>query len=197
MRKLLIATGNEGKIREYQHLLRGLSCELVTLTEVGIDTMVEEEGMSLEENARMKAATYAALSNLITLADDSGLEVDALGGEPGVRSARYAGNGVSDGERINYLLAKLVDVPEAKRQARFRCVIAVAIPEGEVEFSEGECRGVITFAPRGEEGFGYDPVFYLPEWDKTVAELTPEEKNRISHRSQAARGARQILERLL
>jgi len=197
MRKLLLATNNQGKIREYQHLLQGLPCELVTLAEVGVDAMVEEEGASLEENARLKATAYAALSRLLTLADDSGLEVDALGGEPGVRSARYAGNGASDRERIDYLLARLADVPEAKRQARFRCVIAIATPKGEVKLSEGECQGVITFAPRGEEGFGYDPVFYLPERGKTVAELTPEEKNQISHRGRAAQEARQILERLL
>ena len=169
----------------------------MTLAEVGVDAMVEEEGASLEENARLKATAYAALSRLLTLADDSGLEVDALGGEPGVRSARYAGNGASDRERIDYLLARLADVPEAKRQARFRCVIAIATPKGEVKLSEGECQGVITFAPRGEEGFGYDPVFYLPERGKTVAELTPEEKNQISHRGRAAQEARQILERLL
>ena len=195
-RKLLLATNNKAKVREYKDLLQNLPYELVTLAEEGIDIAVDESGESLEENAGIKATAFAARSQLLALADDSGLEVDALGGEPGPLSARYAGEGASDIERINYLLARLEDVPWEKRAARFRAVIAIAVPGGEVELCCGECSGFITFAPRGKQGFGYDPVFYLPERDKTMAELPLAVKNQISHRGQAARKAYQVLERL-
>jgi len=194
--KLLLATNNQAKVREYKSLLSDLHYELVTLAEQGITTIVDEVGESLEENARLKATVLAARSQLLTLADDSGLEVDALGGEPGRLSARYAGENASDEERIDYLLVRLNGVPREKRTARFRCVIAIAIPDGKVEFCSGECQGLITFAPRGEHGFGYDPVFYLPELDKTMAELPLALKNQISHRGQAARQVYQVLERL-
>jgi XTP/dITP diphosphohydrolase len=132
----------------------------------------------------------------LSLADDSGLEVEALGGEPGPLSARYAGEGASDAERIDYLLARLKGIPREKRTARFRCVIAIAIPDGKVEVCAGECRGLITTAPRGKHGFGYDPIFYLPELEKTMAELPMEVKNRVSHRARAAEKAREALARL-
>ncbi len=193
--KLLLATNNQAKVGEYKSLLKDLPLELVTLAEQGIITEVDEVGESLEENARLKATTLAAQSQLLALADDSGLEVDALGGEPGRLSARYAGEGASDRDRIDYLLARLKGVPWEKRSARFRCVIAIATPEGEVELCKGECPGFITFEPRGEQGFGYDPVFYLPELDKTMAELPLEEKNKISHRGKAAKEACQLLRR--
>jgi len=191
--KLLLATNNKAKVREYKSLLQSTPYEIVTLAEQGITTVVDEAGESLEENARLKATALAAESQLLSLADDSGLEVDALGGEPGPMSARYAGEGASDIERINYLLARLKDVPEEKRTARFRCVIAIATPDEEVKICSGECRGFITLAPRGEHGFGYDPVFYLPELGKTMAELPLELKNQVSHRGQAARKARELL----
>jgi XTP/dITP diphosphohydrolase len=193
LKKLLLATGNQAKVREYRSLLRDLPFRLVTPEEQGITTAVNEVGDSLEENARLKAATLAAESRLVALADDSGLEVDVLGGEPGPLSARYAGEGASDEERISYLLERLVGVPWEKRSARFRCVIAVAPPGGRVELCSGECRGLITFEPVGRGGFGYDPVFYLPGLAKTMAELPPEEKNRISHRGQAARRVPEVL----
>ncbi len=193
MPKLLLATNNKGKVREYKYLLKGLPFELVSAAELGINTEVDEVGKSLEENARLKATILARESRLLTLADDSGLEVDALGGEPGRLSARYAGEGASDKDRINYLLSRLKDVPGEKHSARFRCVIAIATPDGEVELCSGECRGVITLEPRGKEGFGYDPIFYLAELDKTMAELTLEGKNKISHRGQATRQAIQLL----
>ncbi len=196
MPKLLLATSNQGKVREYKSLLQNLPYEVVTLAEQGIATTVSEVGESLEENARLKATLLATESRLLTLADDSGLEVDVLGGEPGSLSARYAGEGASDKDRVNYLLARLNGVPWEKRSARFRCVIALATPRGEVEFCHGECHGFITFEPRGEQGFGYDPVFYLPKLDKTMAELSLEIKNQISHRGQAARQAYQKLKRL-
>jgi XTP/dITP diphosphohydrolase len=170
--------------------------ELVTLAEVGIDTEVEEVGRTFEENAIIKAATLADESGLLSLADDSGLEVDALDGEPGTLSARYAGENASDADRVRYLLSKLEGVPREKRQARFRCVIAIANPQGKVELCSGECDGVIALKPRGDKGFGYDPVFYLPELKKTMAELPPEEKNKLSHRGRAAAKARKVLERL-
>jgi len=194
--KLLLATNNMAKVREYRLLLRGLPFELTTLAEEGIGLEVGEGRGTLEENATLKATTYASVSNLLALADDSGLEVDALGGEPGVLSARYAGNFASDRERIDYLLAKLKGVPWERRGAHFRCVIAIATPSGDVELCQGGCRGIIAFEPRGENGFGYDPIFYLPELRKTMAELSLEEKNRISHRGMAAQRARQVLKHL-
>jgi XTP/dITP diphosphohydrolase len=193
MPKLLLATNNEGKVREYKSMLRDLPLELVSLAELGIKTEVDEIGGSLEENARLKAIAFARESRLLTLADDSGLEVDALGGEPGRLSARYAGEGASDRDRVNYLLSRLKDVPEEKRSARFRCVIAIAQPDGKVELCQGECEGVIALEPRGNLGFGYDPIFYLPGLGKTMAELTLEEKNRISHRGRAVREAIKLL----
>lgn len=196
MPKLLLATTNQAKVREYSSLLQNIPFELVTPTELGITTEVDEVGESLEENAKLKATILASESQLLALADDSGLEVDALGGEPGRLSARYAGENASDKDRVNYLLARLKDVPWDERTARFRCIIAISTPDGKVEFCSGECPGIITFEPKGEQGFGYDPVFYLPELAKTMAELPPEVKNRISHRGQAARKVPQVLERL-
>jgi XTP/dITP diphosphohydrolase len=154
---------------------------------------VAETGETFEENATLKATAFAAAGGRLALADDSGLEVDALGGEPGTRSHRYAGENADDADRIVFLLDKLRDVPEEKHAARFRCVIAIAEPGGRVVLCEGECRGVIISTPRGSHGFGYDPIFYLPELGKTMAELTLEEKNRISHRARAASKAREIL----
>jgi len=193
--KLLLATNNQAKVSEYRSLLENIPVELVTLAEQGITTVVNEVGESLEENARLKATLLAAESQLPALADDSGLEVDALGGEPGRLSARYAGEGASDKDRVNYLLARLRNVPWEKRSACFKCVIAVATPDGEVELCSGECPGIITFEPRGKQGFGYDPVFYLPELGKTMAELPLEIKNQISHRGQAARKVYQVLKK--
>ncbi len=197
MPKLLLATGNRAKLRELISLFRELPYELVTLSDLDISTEVDEVGATLEENARLKATTLAARSQLLTLADDSGLEVDVLGGEPGVLSARYAGANASDDERINRLLARLKDVSWRKRKARFRCVIAVAIPDGQVNLFCGRCSGLITCEPRGEMGFGYDPVFYLPRLGKTMAELPLEAKNRISHRGRAAKKTFPLLKKLL
>lgn len=193
--KLLIATNNKGKVREFRDLLRGTGRELVTLEEAGIKSTVEETGQTFEENARIKAAAYARESGLLTLADDSGLEVTALGGEPGVRSARYAGEKASDGDRVKLLLANLAQIPQENRGARFRCVIAVATPDGETEVCEGECRGYITYEPRGNNGFGYDPVFLFAELNKTMAELAPEMKGQVSHRARAAQKVPAILTR--
>jgi len=194
--KLLIATGNRAKIREYSELLKGAPYVLTTVADEGIDVDVEETGQTLEENAELKAIAYAAQSQSLVAADDSGLEVDALGGEPGPLSARYAGENASDQEKVAFLLSRLKGVPWEKRSARFRCVIAIASPHGMTQLCEGECQGYISFEPRGDQGFGYDPVFYLPELDKTMAELSMEEKNQVSHRSRAARKALEALNNL-
>jgi XTP/dITP diphosphohydrolase len=191
--KLLLATNNRGKIKEYRSLLDGVPLKLVTLAEEGITTVVEETGKTFEENAGLKARIIAAESRLLTFADDSGLEVDALGGEPGVLSARYAGDGVSDADRYIYLLSRMKGIPPEKRSARFRCVIAVAEPDGGTDYFSGECRGMITLEPSGFNGFGYDPVFFVPEYGKTMAELPAEVKNSISHRARAAEKARRML----
>ncbi|MFC2069610.1 XTP/dITP diphosphatase [Chloroflexota bacterium] len=193
--KLLLATNNKGKAREYRSLLRGIPFKLVTPAEQGITTEVDEVGKSFEENAGLKATILAAESGLTALADDSGLEVDALGGEPGTLSHRYAGEDASDSDRVNYLLSRMQNVPVEKRSAHFRCVIALAIPGGEVKYCYGECTGTINFEPRGEQNFGYDPIFYITELGKTMAELSLQEKNSISHRGQAARKAVELLKR--
>ncbi len=197
MRTLLVATHNKGKLREYRELLRDLPVRLVYLDDVGIHEDVPETGSTFEENAIQKATACARLSGLLTLADDSGLEVDALGGAPGVHSKRYAGPDASDEDRIRKLLTELKGVPPEKRTARFRCVIAVATPEGEVITAEGTVEGVIATEPRGHHGFGYDPVFYLPDRGCTMAELPPEEKNRISHRARAAQAIKASLLELI
>lgn len=155
-----------------------------------------EPATSYEENARLKAVTAARLSQFPALADDSGLEVDILGGEPGSRSARFAGDNATDEDRISRLLSRLKDVPWHKRTARFICVIAIATPDGKVELCHGDCSGFVAFEPRGTYGFGYDPVFYLPRLNKTMAELPLDVKNQVSHRGQAARKALKILEKL-
>ncbi len=195
--RLLIATHNRGKLIEYQEMLADLPLELVTLDDVDIRDDVAETGATFAENARVKAVEYARRSGLLTLADDSGLEVDALGGEPGVRSKRYAGENKSDPQRIAFLLDKLRASPRDQRAARFRCAIAIASPRGEVRECDGACEGVIEFAPRGTNGFGYDPVFLFPERGLTMAELSSKEKNRISHRARATEGAREILKELV
>jgi XTP/dITP diphosphohydrolase len=194
--KLLIATGNRAKVKEYSELLKGAPYFLTTLADEDIDIDVEETGQTLEENAKLKATAYANISQSLVAADDSGLEVDALGGEPGPLSARYAGENVTDQQRISFLLSRLEGVPWEKRSAQFRCVIAIASPTGNTQLCEGECRGYITFEPKGTQGFGYDPIFYLPQLDKTMAELSMEEKNQVSHRSRAARKAVEFLTNL-
>jgi len=193
--RLLLATTNPAKIREYSLLFQGAPLRLITLAEEGIKVEVSETGSTLEENARMKAAAYAVDDKFVVAADDSGLEVDALGGEPGPLSARFAGKNASDKEKVALLLSRLAGVPWEKRSARFRCVIAIASASQVLRIFEGECQGVIAFEPRGSQGFGYDPVFYLPELGKTMAELSIEEKNRVSHRGKAARKALRFLKK--
>jgi XTP/dITP diphosphohydrolase len=196
--RLLIATNNPGKVREYEELLGDLPFEITFPGQEGLSLDVDESGATFQENARIKARAYARASGLLTLADDSGLEVDALGGAPGVHSARYGGPGATDADRYRKLLAALQDVPVGQRSARFRCVIALAQPRGQIQTAEGTCEGEIGFEPRGEHGFGYDPVFVVEGYGgQTMAELPPDLKNRISHRARAAAAARPILVKIL
>src|SRR5262245_39681701 len=195
MPTLLIATTNQNKLREYAAIFAALPLELRSLSDLGITTDVEETGATFAENARLKAEFYASLSGLATLADDSGLEVMALGGEPGVMSHRYAGPNASDADRNALLLQKLDGVPFHARLARFVCAIALARPDGAIEEVEGVLSGVIELAPRGANGFGYDPLFYVLNENATLAELPAERKNQVSHRAQAAHKAREVLER--
>ena len=196
MPKLLLATSNPGKAREYRILLDGLGYEMITPAEQGIAEAITESGNSYEQNARLKAVTYARLSRLLTIADDSGLEVDALKGEPGIKSARFAGKAATDAKKASLLVAKLSGVPWERRTAQFRCVLAIATPEGQYQICSGECPGIIALEPRGENGFGYDPIFFLPELGKTMAELNLETKNQISHRARASQKACQVLQQL-
>jgi len=194
--KLLIATHNRGKLREYAKLFDGLPLQLLDPDDLGLDLDVKESGTTYADNARLKAQAYAQASGLLTLADDSGLEVDALDGAPGVRSARYAPG--QDADRVTALLRALeqVGATNQDRAARFRCVIVMISPDNRVWSTKGTCAGRIIDTPRGSGGFGYDPVFYLPTHNCTMAELAPEEKNRISHRARAAQALRPVLAQL-
>ena len=191
--KLLLATNNPGKIREMTSLLQGTPFVVATPESEGLSLEVEETGSTFEDNAILKAVAFASASGLCAMADDSGLEVDALGGEPGVYSARYAGPDATDEDLVRYLLGKLEDIEWKKRSARFRSVVALAHPDGEVQLFEGSCEGIVAFEPHGAKGFGYDPIFYLPTLGKHMAELEMEEKNSVSHRGMAARKALEFL----
>tara|TARA_Y100000588_G_scaffold129300_2_gene141585 strand:- start:1997 stop:2596 length:600 start_codon:yes stop_codon:yes gene_type:complete len=192
--ELLLATHNSGKVRELSRLLGSPEFNIISLKDVGIEHEVEETGTTLEANASLKASFYYRLSFMTVLSDDSGLEVSALGGAPGVHSARYAGNSATDSERIEYLLSKLKNYGIGPWEAKFRCVIAIAWNQDDVELHSGECPGLIVDRPRGKTGFGYDPIFFIPKLGKTMGELSIEEKNQISHRSIACSKALRSLE---
>jgi XTP/dITP diphosphohydrolase len=194
---LLVATRNEGKVEELQQLLNDLPLELYGLSDFRNVETVPETGESFIENASLKAAGYATQTGFLTLADDSGLEVDALGGAPGILSARYAGEGASDADRTVRLLAELSNIPAAKRSARFVSAVAIANSDGRIlNVSVGTCEGHIDFAPHGSGGFGYDPVFIPSGYDKSFAELKSAIKNQISHRAHALSAAREFLRTL-
>lgn len=194
--KLLVATTNAGKLAELRELFAGLPVELLSLRDVAIDRNVEEDAETFEGNACKKASVFAMRSGLPTLADDSGLEVDCLGGAPGVRSARYAGESATDAENLQKLVAAVAG--ESRRTARFRCALALAEPTGAISHvTEGRCEGSILDVPRGERGFGYDPVFVLAGDTRTLAELDAAEKNARSHRGAASRAMRAYLEQVL
>jgi XTP/dITP diphosphohydrolase len=190
---LVIATRNPGKLRELQRILDDLPFELRSLCDYPDVPALPEDGATYAENAVSKAVTVARLTGEIALADDSGVEVDYLDGEPGVHSARFLGDWASDEDRNREILLKLEAVPPESRTARYRAAVAVAFPDGSAQTFEGVCEGIIALRPRGEGGFGYDPIFYVPELDRTMAELAPTEKDRISHRGEALRRARDFL----
>jgi len=194
MRDILVATTNQDKLAEYRAIFADLPYRLLSLHDRQVDLDVEETGTTFAENAELKALTYARVSGMLSLADDSGLEIDALGGAPGVYSARFAGRDTPYVERFRLILAQLKGLPPEKRTARFRCAITIAEPSGYHRTVEGVIEGIIADAPRGTQGFGYDPIFLVPESGKTTAELTPEQKHRISHRGKAARLAAVMLE---
>lgn len=196
MRRLLIATNNKGKVLEVRSLLQDLPAELVTPRDIGLSLDVAEDGATYAENAQGKAVAFAQASGLISLADDSGLEVEALAGAPGLHSARYLGTrAATDAERRAHLLKNLSDKPRPWT-ARFRSAVAVAVPGGAVQLAEGECDGEIIPEERGTGGFGYDRIFYIPAAGQTMAELSLEAKNRLSHRARAVMRARPILAKL-
>ena len=193
MTRLLLASTNPGKVREILDLLGDLPIEVVTPQQIGLELSILENGATYAENAAIKAQTYAPLAGMLTLGDDSGLEVDALGGLPGIRSARFSPlPGATDADRRQCLLQRLHTYPRPWT-ARFRCTVALATPSGELYFAEGECPGEIIPEERGQNGFGYDPIFLLNELDLTMAELTTEMKNRLSHRARALQAARPLL----
>jgi len=194
---LVLATRNEGKVRELEALLADLPLEIKSLKEFPQAPEVLETGKTFFENAFQKAREIAQALGTLALADDSGLEVDALGGRPGVFSARFAGPKASDEENYRKLLEELKDVPPEKRTARFRCVIVVYHPSGHWIKAEGTWEGLITTSPRGSHGFGYDPVFFIPELGKTAAEIPPELKNQLSHRAKALAQLKEMLPHFL
>lgn len=195
-KKIIFATGNENKIKEIRMILADLGMPILSMKEAGIVADVEENGITFEENALIKATEIAKLvTNCIVLADDSGLEIDYLNKEPGIYSARYAGVDTSYDIKNNLLLDRLQGVPDEKRTARFVCAVAAAFPDGSTEVVRGTIEGIIGHEIAGENGFGYDPIFYLPEYRCTTAELTPEKKNELSHRGNALRAMRAIMEK--
>lgn len=195
-KKIIFATGNENKMKEIRMILADLGMPILSMKEAGIDVDVVEDGTTFEENALIKATEIAKYTeNSIVLADDSGLEIDYLNKEPGIYSARYAGVDTSYDIKNNLLLDRLQGVPDDKRTARFVCAIAAAFPDGSTEVVRGVVEGIVGHEIAGENGFGYDPIFYLPEYGCTTAELSPEKKNEVSHRGEALRAMRKIMEK--
>lgn len=186
-KQIVFATGNEGKMREIRAILSDLGCEILSMKEAGITADILEDGSTFEENALIKAKTVAEYTDAIVLADDSGLEIDYLNKEPGIYSARYLGEDTSYRVKNQNLIDRLEGVPDEKRTARFVCAIAAAFPDGTSSVVRATIEGRIGYEERGEGGFGYDPIFYVPEYGKSTAELSAEEKNEISHRGKALR----------
>ena len=194
MTKIIFATGNEDKLREIREILDPNEFEIVSMKAAGFDIDIQETGTTFEENALIKATAIAKASGCLTLADDSGLEIDAMDKQPGIYSARFLGHDTSYDYKNNYILDKLKDVPEEKRTARYACCVAAAWPDGRTEAVTEYFEGRIAHEQKGENGFGYDPIFFVPEYNKNAAEMTPEEKNAISHRGKALRAMKKILE---
>jgi len=190
---LIVATRNRGKIREIREALKGLSIRIYALSDFDGVAEIEEDGKSFTENALKKARFYSKVFGKLTLADDSGLEVECLKGMPGIYSARYAGERASNRENNQKLLKEMEGIPLSKRGARFKCVMALVSPDGKEAMTEGSCKGRIGMRERGRRGFGYDPLFILPKYGKTMAQLPLKEKNRISHRGKALRRLRKTI----
>ena len=193
MKKIIFATGNQNKMKEIREILADMDVEVVSMKEAGIHADIVEDGNSFEENAEIKAKTICEMTGEITLADDSGLEIDYLNKEPGIYSARYMGEDTSYRIKNGNLIQRLEGVPDEKRTARFVCAVAAAFPDGTVKSGRETMEGRIGYEEKGENGFGYDPIFYLPEYGCTSAELSMEEKNKISHRGKALRAIRDVL----
>lgn len=191
--RLIFATGNQDKMREIREILGDKDYEILSMKEAGIDLDIIEDGSTFEENAMIKAKAVMETTGALTLADDSGLEIDAFGGGPGIYSARYLGTDTSYIEKNKVILEKLKDIPEEKRTARFVCAIAAAFPNGQTLTTRGTMEGIIGYEAKGENGFGYDPIFYLPQLEKYSAELSRDEKNSLSHRGEALRKMKEIL----
>lgn len=194
MKEAIIATHNPGKVKEFKDILAPKGYDVKSLADIGFLEEVEETGHTFEENAVLKAEAVAKAVNKMVIADDSGLSVDNLGGSPGVYSARYAGEQKDDMANINKVLQELKGIEKEQRTARFRCALAVSIPGEETKTVEGHVEGYIAEEPKGENGFGYDPIFIVKDKDKTMAELTSDEKNKISHRANALKKLSQLLE---
>ena len=195
--KLLVATHNKGKVAEFADMLADLDLAWLSLDDAGVTEDVPETGETFQANAQLKALAYARQTGLLTLADDSGLEVDALDRQPGVYTARYGGPGLTHADRYQLLLRNLQGVPAAERTARFRCVIVLANPDGVIGLAPGVCEGQIAFAPAGNGGFGYDPVFFLPDRGLTMAQLPAGVKHQISHRGRAMKAIEPLLRQVL
>lgn len=184
-KQVIFATKNKGKAREIQALLRDTGAEVLTLEEAGLDPDIKEDGTTFSENAIMKVKSLGTIEDAIVLADDSGLVIDALNGEPGIYSARYLGEDTPHEKKMEDILRRMEGVPEEERTARFVCAMATLLPDGTILCEEGTVEGYINHKPAGDKGFGYDPIFYVPEYGRTTAELSDEEKNAISHRYKA------------
>ena len=195
MKRLVFATGNKDKMKEIREILGSLPVEILSMKEAGIQAEIEEDGKSFEENALIKARAVCRLAGEMVLADDSGLEIDYLNGEPGIYSARYMGEDTSYRIKNQNLMDRLSGVPDEKRTARFVCAIAAAFPDGREYVVRGTIEGRIGYEERGENGFGYDPIFYLPDRDVSTAQLSREEKNSISHRGNALKKMKELLEK--
>ena len=197
MNKLIFATGNQNKMREIKAILADMDVEVLSMKEAGIDIDIVEDGKTFEENALIKARVVSKAGNALALADDSGLEVDALNGEPGIYSARYMGEDTSYDIKNMNIIERLEGVPDEKRTARFVCAMAAVFPDGTEQTFVKTMEGRIGYKIAGENGFGYDPIFFLPEYGKTSAEISPEEKNAISHRGKALRAMEEYLKEKL
>lgn len=193
--QIIFATGNEGKMKEIRLILEDLGAEILSLKDAGIDIEIQEDGKTFEENAIIKAGAVMRETGTLVLADDSGLEIDYLNGEPGVYSARYLGEDTSYRIKNQNLIDRLEGVPAERRTARFVCVIAAAFPNGRILTARGSIEGIIGYEERGEGGFGYDPIFWLPEYGCSTAEMTMEKKNELSHRGKALRAIKEKLKR--